>query len=468
MQPLKRMKLTTKTFKRAQRHKRRWENLCARFLPFAPENSPWRLNRAARKNDPAQGWKLHISATVPDACDVFAAVAGFLTREDVQFKAPRSLDDLADLNCGLRHGYTQIGKFITVYPKNERHAVLLAKKLHRLTVKYAAVTVPFDNCFLPQSSVFYRYGAFATMEMTGEDGKIHPALINPAGESVFDDRYRPYPEWISDPFVQRRVKTETNVAAKPFFADFKVFRAITQRGKGGTYHAIDFSVQPPRLCILKEGRKNGELTWSGQDGFSLVENEFEVLNSLRMTYRNAPQPFSSFETDGNFYMLTECVEGVSLNNLLKPRRRRFPIKQTVWFAFQIAQIIEEIHQAGWIWNDCKPANLIVTKNKTLRPIDFENAYRINQSAPFAWKTEGFSSKYRKADGRADDLFALGAVIYFLLTGRLYDEKNVVSINKLRRGVPKSFCEITEQLLSVSENLKIGEVRRKLREIFDSY
>ena len=187
---------------------------------------------------------------------------------------------------------------------------------------------------------------------------------------------------------------------------YKVCWAITQRGKGGAYQAIDLSVNPPRFCVVKEGRRHGEVYWNGQDGYRLLKNEFDVLTALGKIYKDVPQVFSSFEADGNFYLAMEHVEGQSLYDLMKTRRRRFSVKQVLGLAIEIAKIIAEIHRAGWIWNDCKPANLIVTSGKSLRPIDFEGSYPINQAAPFDWRTEGFSkSEKNQAAGKSQDLYA---------------------------------------------------------------
>ena len=51
-----------------------------------------------------------------------------------------------------------------------------------------------------------------------------------------------------------------------------------QRGKGGVYQALDLNVNPPRLCLIKEGRKHGELTWDGRDdaGSSLGPDTYSL------------------------------------------------------------------------------------------------------------------------------------------------------------------------------------------------
>lgn len=448
---------------KADRLCRRWHLLCERYLLVEFEDSIWRSNRNSKPQEPLQGWKLHISATILEACDLFEKVAPFLVSEDVHFKAPKSLDELSKLNCGLQYGYRQVGKFITVYPSTEKKAVKLAAKLHELTKDFFAISVPFDEQYSANSSVFYRYGAFSTIEITDENGKKFLAIKNPAGEFVPDDRLQSVPEWLSNPFPNNKNPSEKTFSDTPLGTTYRVFDAITQRGKGGTYKAFDFSQNEPRLCIVKEGRHNGELSWNGQDGYFLVQNEFEVLKVLKEKYDSVPQVFSSFEVHGNFYFAMEYVEGKSLNEIMKPRRRRFSVRQVLEFAVEIAKIIEKIHQVGWIWNDCKPANLIITNNKSLRPIDFENAYPLGKAELFDWKTQGFSIK---SSGKTADIYALGAVVYFLLTGRLYDAENPTAIGKLRRNVPQNIIEITEKLLAAGD-LDISEAEKEFEKLLNS-
>lgn len=444
-----------------------------KYLPVKAKEEIWRLSREAKPHEPLQGWKLHISATLLEACDLFEKIAPFLISQDIQFKAPESLSILFKINCGLQYGYWQVGKFITVYPSTEKEAVKLARELHELTSEFISIAVPFDERYLPNSSVFYRYGAFAQIEIKNENGMSLPAVQHLSGHLVYDDRFRAVPEWLSDPFQDKPLKNEDNSenVITPLMTTYKVIRAITQRGKGGTYIALDLTITPPRLCIVKEGRRHGEVYWNGQDGYYLVKNEFDVLNDLRKIYKDVPEVFSSFEVDGNFYLVMEYVVGKSLHDLMKTRRRRFSVKQVLFFAIEIAKIIAEIHQAGWIWNDCKPANLLVSPNKSLRPIDFENSYLIHQSAPFDWKTDGFSKSAENQNSPySNDLYALGAVVYFLLTGKLYDPDTPIAIGNLRRSVPKPLQEIVENLLIDSDSKRQQsalEISRELETVADS-
>jgi hypothetical protein len=425
-------------------HYRRWNLLCERYLPIKSVDSFWRASRQRKLQEPLQGWKLHISATIVEACDLFEKIAPLMIEEDVQFKAPNSLMNLFRINCGLHYGYHQIGKFVTVYPPDEESAVILAKRLHKLTKEFTPIIIPFDNQYLPKSSIFYRYGAFSIIEVLNRNGKKFLALENQVGELIPDDRRRAVPDWVSNPFPNHNKSNWKSFAETPLGTTYRIFQAITQRGKGGTYRAIDFSEAQPRLCIIKEGRRNGELSWNGQDGCILVKNEFAVLKSIHRKYDAVPKVLESFKVNGNFYFAMEFVEGKNLFDQIKTRRRRLSIKKVIEFGVEIAKIIERIHQTGWVWNDCKPTNLIVAGEKRLRPIDFEGSYRIGENEPFEWKSKGFSTF---VSGTASDTYAFGAVVYFLLTGKFFNKDNSIPVKQLRRNVPQNLINEIEKLLS---------------------
>lgn len=458
-------------YEKANLLRRRWIRLCETFLPVKNEDSLWRFNRETKTEEPTQGWKLHISATILEACDVFEKVAPFLIDSDVQFKAPDSLNELVKINSGLQYGYHQVGKFITIYPSTTEKAVELAAELHKLTCGFHGIAVPFDERFLPGSSVFYRYGAFRSIEIIDRNGEKIPVIKNSQGAFIFDDREKAVPEWLSDPFQNiRSDRVKINSGNNPLVTKYRIFRAVTQRGKGGTYQAIDLSEDELRLCIVKEGRKNGEIGWNGHDGFFLVCNEFNVLRDLSKKYSAVPQVYSSFQVRDNFYLAMEYIEGKSLQDIMNRRRRRFSNKQIIEFAVRIAQIIENIHKAGWVWNDCKPANLIVTKDKKLRPIDFEASFPADQADPFDWKTKEFSKPNLKtlsdSNSKSADIYAFGAVLYYLVTGILFDHSKGLTIKKMRTSTPISLISLVEKLL-FTYICDISEIRKEIEKISES-
>lgn len=438
-----------------------WQELSERWLPVTAPGSIWRYSRSSKPFDIPQGWKLHIAATILSAGEVLKAVAPVLKRRDVMFKAPNSLDELQKLNAGLEYGYCQVGKFITVYPNSPHEAKSLIRELHDMTRGFPAPNIPFDFRFRQDSIVFYRYGSFETVDVEDADGRRVPALRDEDGKLVPDLRYADSarPEWVPSLF-----KDEGSLPAQtsPLLKDYRPFKSLSQRGKGGVYKAIDFTSPSPRPCILKEGRYCGETSWDATDGASLVAHEEVVLRSLQTKGIPAPAVMASFQLQRNQYLITEFIEGTTLDELLRKRQRRLRFDRIVAHALQLCSLIDRIHEAGWAWRDCKPANIIIGKNAQMRPIDFEGATPIDVVQRSIWSTANFTPHVSVAgSGRLSDLYALGAVIYFMIAGQLPATEKPVSLKTLRRNTPEELCSFVHRLLNPGS---IFSARQALQEL----
>jgi hypothetical protein len=433
--------------RRAKRFEARWQNLCALYLPRASKGSMWRQSRGRRQLRKV-GWKIHVSATILNAPAIFEKIAPLLIERRVTFKAPRSLIEVQKLNSGVAYPYSQVGKVFTIYPKNDQEAVRLAQQLHRLTRRFRAPAIPFDLPFADEGNVYYRFGPFTRVELKGAGDKIL-ATYDANGDLVPDKREAPKPDWVIDPFAEHRPASRRRVSAPREL--IRVFRALAQRGKGGVYEAIDFTGDAPQLCLLKEGRKLGEMSWDGRDGAWRVRNEERVLAQLAQAGVMVPAIRSSFAQDGNYYLVMEHLDSETLHRVLYRLRRRLPLTRVLDYSLQLATFISQMHRAGWVWRDCKPNNIIVTREGRLVPIDFEGAACIKQPDYLPWGTPGFTPpewRERKTPShKADDLYALGAMIYLLLTGRIFESNNPIPIEKLRPNVPRELRELTQCLLA---------------------
>src|SRR5579864_2916020 len=74
----------------------------------------WVRFRHPRAEIPNSGWKIHVSAGLSSAVSVLRKALPILLKEQLSFKVAASLELLRALNWG-EYGYSQIGKFITVY-----------------------------------------------------------------------------------------------------------------------------------------------------------------------------------------------------------------------------------------------------------------------------------------------------------------------------------------------------------------
>jgi len=128
--------------------------------------------------------------------------------------------------------------------------------------------------------------------------------------------------------------------------------------------------------------------------------------------------------DGRVYLAMELLDGHPLDKTLHT-----PItwKESVRFAIQAAQALEAAHAAGLVHRDLKPANLFVTKNGTLKLLDFGVAMALsdvpgekNPQKGFAiFGTPEYMAPEQVAGEPVDarcDVYALGCVLYEMLSG----------------------------------------------------
>lgn len=444
-----------------------WKQLCANFLPISPLQSIWRYSRPPSFDLPQQGWKIHLSATILSAGQVLTATAPLLSNLQVQFKALSSLSELMKLNAGIFYGYSQIGKFITVYPKTDEEFVFLAKELHLLTRHLRSPAVPFDFRFKKNSNVFYRFGVFRDQHKQPADNMQSTLLISPKEETIADSRNSSAPpEGIKNPL--ERKKKGLAKTKNPLQTNYKVFRALTQRGKGGVYLAFDTTQDEARLCVIKEGRRNGETNWDGRDGYHRVENEKQVLEDLRRKQIQVPQVYDSFELSGNFYLVTEFAAGSSLRKIISQGQLTF--SRVLAYAIQLSRLLSEIHAAGWVWRDCKPENIIVSEQEIITAIDFEGSCPEDCAEVLMWSTpdftppETFDKSYQMAR-TSEDLFSLGKILFLLLESSLpISAANRYSSIKQGKLNPK-FKRMINQLMNTNPHKRPAaeQINRTLKE-----
>jgi len=274
-------------------------------------------------------------------------------------------------------------------------------------------------------------------------GKLIPDLRGP-GAAV--------PGWATDPFLKQRRQLGKRISVQsPLGTTILAYEVMSRRGKGGVYRALDLSVSPARLCVLKEGKRHGETDFDGRDGYWRTGHEARVLSCLSSAGIEVPEIYTKFETDGNQYLVVEFIEGQNLQSLLLSRRGEMALSEAVLYGIQAARLLHKIHATGWMWRDCKPLNLILSKEGIVRPVDFEGACPIDKPDVGLWGTDGYlppeSLKHPFGASRvSQDLFALGATLHQLLCGRLDGTYPPKPLDRLRRGVNPRVREIISALL----------------------
>jgi hypothetical protein len=419
----------------------------------------WCFSRPGLGSDPPQGWKIHVSATRLSANEVFSRVRPILTGRDVLFKVPARLDLLGALNSGIGQ-FSQVGKFLTVYPRSTTEAVELAHELHSVTRGLRGPEIPFDVLYRKNSLVYYRYGVFrGPRKGKGNSGVV----FDPAGRPHPDRRAAGYaiPRWLDDPFRRSGAKPREMRSLGPIGADYLPYKALAQRGKGGIYEAVDLSVSPARVVIVKEGRRDGETDWNGLDGYARVQHETRLLRLLRRARVPVPEVLRQFSQNGACYLVLEKIGGRPLfpRDALQPRSLSWG--RAAKFLERLEPVMGAIHAAGWVWRDCKPSHIFLDRGAA-RLLDFEGACRIHETEVLSWGSANYLPQvyydsFTRRPGVFEDRHALGVIAFQFGTGKFPPEQSRQR-NAIYRSTrcPDRLQERIEKLL----NSKSGQRRVK--------
>jgi eukaryotic-like serine/threonine-protein kinase len=133
---------------------------------------------------------------------------------------------------------------------------------------------------------------------------------------------------------------------------------------------------------------------------------------------------------GDDFIVMELVEGGTLSDVISPGG--LDPEQAVSYGIQIASAVATAHRAGIVHRDIKPANLLLTNDGCIKLADFGLAKMVSESPDDASTatlltreraflgTPGYASPEQIRGDVIDartDVFAIGCVLYELLTGR---------------------------------------------------
>jgi serine/threonine-protein kinase len=230
-------------------------------------------------------------------------------------------------------------------------------------------------------------------------------------------------------------KIRRSAARETQLGQYTLGEKIGEGGMGVVYKANHALLRRPAAIKLLAPEFAGEQ--------HLARFEREVQLTSQLTHPNTISVYDFGRTaNGTFYYAMEYVDGLDLQTLVEQDGPQDPARVAHLLA-QLAGALAEAHGVGLIHRDVKPANLMVCQRggqkDVVKVLDFGLIKELGAKGnlnhtdvhhivgtPLYLSPEAITAP-DSVDARSD-LYALGAVGYFLLTGTpLFSGKNVVEV-----------------------------------------
>ncbi len=212
-------------------------------------------------------------------------------------------------------------------------------------------------------------------------------------------------------------------AARPgarirYFGDYELLEEIARGGMGIVYRARQRSLN--RIVALKLVLAGH---FASEEEVERFRREAEAAANLQ--HPNIVAVYEVGRHDDRQYFSMAYVTGRSLAEMV--RENPLPAIQAAGYVETVARAVEYAHQQGTLHRDLKPANILIDQDDQPRITDFGLARRVDADSDLTKRGQILGSPSymppEQASGRLDelgaasDVYALGAVLYDLVTGR---------------------------------------------------
>lgn len=206
------------------------------------------------------------------------------------------------------------------------------------------------------------------------------------------------------------------------------YRLIEPLGRGGAGDIFlaehEMLKRPCAIKLIRPDKVGDEKT--------LARFHREVQATARLSHWNTVEILDYGRTeDGMFYYVMEYLPGMTLAQLVQ-NHGPMPPERAVYLLLQVCDALREAHQMGFVHRDIKPENIVITQrggvHDVAKVLDFGLVEPITEKLGSHMASQGsitgsplFLSPEQASGSAAydprSDIYSLGAVAYYMLTGR---------------------------------------------------
>lgn len=262
-------------------------------------------------------------------------------------------------------------------------------------------------------------------------------------------------------------------------------KKIGEGGFGITYKAVQTGLY--RAVCIKEyflaGRcvrntqaKTVQLQGVSEEKYEKFRQAFvkEAQTVATLHHPNIVEVIDIFDENNTSYMVMTFIEGRTLQSIVDTKGP-LSYPDAVNYMAQVTSAVEYIHQHNILHRDIKPENIMVTADYKAILIDFGSAREFEQDKTQMHTSmlthgyappEQYTANSRK--GSYTDIYALGATLYFILTGRVPLEaaarltEQLVEPKHLNPSIPPE----ANQTIMKAMRLKTEERYQRVQDFMD--
>jgi serine/threonine-protein kinase len=199
----------------------------------------------------------------------------------------------------------------------------------------------------------------------------------------------------------------------------------------------------------------------------------EARAAAALNHQNIVTLFDAGQEGDTYFLTMECLEGAGLETVLASRGT-LPTKAVATVGLQVAAGLDYAQRAKIVHRDIKPSNLFLTRDRTVKVMDFGLAKMVEEvrrGSTVIGGTPNFMAPEQAQGGRVDhrtDLYALGGTLFELVTGTVPFESGDVVYHHIHTpppdarernvDVPEAMAELLMQMMAKDPDARVQSAR----------